>query len=236
MTGILFLIAVGGYLAPASSDDPPLRVLLDNKGGKVILNHADHVQAMNQDCAACHHTSGNDQTPPACSDCHAGKFDQAFAAGHQDRLDAGQCVTCHHAGATIAKFSHQDHETEYTDNNCQTCHHDPAIEPTPQACSNCHIDGSNSVPSLRDASHARCADCHEDLYMDGLKGCSNCHVRNPAPTPDVETRACAVCHTVPVDQLVPTSMNAFHGQCRGCHEKTGSGPFSDETCYQCHMQ
>ncbi|MCJ2164054.1 cytochrome c3 family protein [Pseudodesulfovibrio sp. S3] len=235
MTAILFLIAVGGYFTPTSSEDPPVRVLLENKGGKVILDHADHVQAMDQDCAACHHTSGKDPNPPACTQCHVKKFDQAFIVGHQEAIDDKHCLSCHHAKATIDNFSHEDHKTEYTD-SCQACHHDPSIEPVPQACSNCHMDGSNSVPNLRDAAHGRCTDCHEDLYQEGLKGCTNCHVRDQSPDPAAEPQACTSCHTVQVEQLVPTSMNAFHGQCRGCHEKTGSGPFDDESCKQCHMQ
>ncbi|WP_316900158.1 cytochrome c3 family protein [Pseudodesulfovibrio indicus] len=236
VTGILFLVALGGYLAPAGSGGPPVRVLLENKGGKVILNHADHINDMDGQCADCHHTSGDDANPPACTDCHAAKFDAAFAANHQTALPESQCASCHHAGATIDNFSHDDHMGDLTGGDCQACHHDTDIEAKPQACSNCHLDGSNSVPRLRDAAHERCADCHQDFYDDGLKGCANCHVRNPAPAGDDEYRPCGACHTVPTDQLVPPSMAAFHGQCRGCHEKNGSGPFADDACYQCHMQ
>ncbi|BDQ36494.1 cytochrome c [Pseudodesulfovibrio nedwellii] len=235
VTGVLFLIAVGGYIIPASSDGPPIRTLLDNKGGKVILNHASHVQTMQEDCGVCHHTTGNAQNPPACADCHAKKFDETFTAKHQNTLDDALCVSCHHLGATIDNFSHDDHVDDYSEGDCQSCHHDPSIESEPQACSNCHMDGSNSVLNLKKASHTRCADCHDDMYKDGIKGCSNCHTRSTNELEPAQ-QSCKSCHDTPADQLIPTTMNAFHTQCMGCHEDNGTGPFGDEACYQCHMK
>lgn len=235
-TGILFLIALVGYLVPAASDEPPVRVLFDNKGGKVILNHASHVDTMGKECGTCHHTTGNSPTPPACSNCHAKKFDETFIADHQESLTQNQCASCHHQKATIANFSHADHEEDYTGGYCQSCHHDESIEAVPQSCSNCHIDGSNSVLSLRDANHQRCADCHDDAYSEGLEGCSYCHVRDENQAEEIDKMACSSCHINPTDQLIPTSMNAFHGKCMGCHEEMGSGPFGDDACYQCHMK
>lgn len=236
VTGVLFLIAIGGYLVPASSDGPPVRTLLDNKGGKIILNHTSHIQTMQENCGACHHTTGSDSNPPACADCHAKKFDEIFAANHQDAIDETLCVSCHHPQATIENFSHDEHAEDYSDGDCQSCHHDPSIEPEPQACANCHMDGSNSVLNLREATHTRCADCHDDMYKDGIKGCSNCHTRSTVQSDEAQQQACASCHETPVDQLIPTTMNAFHTQCMRCHEDKGKGPFGDEACYQCHMK
>lgn len=235
VTGILFLVALGGYLLPINPDGPPVRVLLENKGGKVVFNHTDHVATMDQECASCHHTTGNDPNPPACSDCHAGKFDEIFTVAHQKSIDNKQCSSCHHAGATIENFSHEDHESDYTD-DCTACHHDESIEAEPQSCGNCHMDGSNSVLSLKAASHKRCADCHEDMYLAGTTGCSNCHVRKQTAAKTAEPQACSSCHDAPADQLVPTSMKAFHGQCMGCHEKNATGPYGDDACYRCHMK
>lgn len=233
---LLFLIALGGYIIPATPDELPVRVLLDNKGGKIILNHTAHADLMDQDCSACHHTTGNSPNPPACADCHAAKFDAAFRAEHQKALPGDQCGTCHHPAASINKFMHDEHADDYAGGDCQACHHDTSIESTPQSCSNCHMDGSNSVLRLRDAAHARCADCHADLYDKGIKGCATCHERNPVKTGEPEKRACSSCHDTPTDQLVPTTMNAFHAKCMGCHEEQGTGPFGYDACYQCHMK
>jgi len=235
VTGILFLVALGGYLLPVESSGPPVRVLFENKGGKIVFNHADHIVTMDQECMACHHTTGNALNPPACSDCHVGKFDEAFAASHQETIDGKDCTSCHHTSSTIDNFSHADHENDYTD-DCTACHHDESIEAKPQSCSNCHMDGGNSGLSLKEASHERCADCHEDMYLAGTKGCSNCHVREDSPDETVEPQACASCHDVSADQLIPVSMGAFHGKCMGCHEENAVGPYGDDACFRCHMQ
>lgn len=237
LTGVLLLVALTGYLIPAQSEGPPTRVLLENKAGKVIFAHKDHVAIQSDQCGSCHHTTGNDQAPPKCSSCHVKKFDDAFIADHQETLDEKLCVTCHHPSATIEKFSHDEHVEEYTADDCQACHHDESIEPEPQACSECHTsEGTDKVVSLRKANHTKCADCHDDFYLEGTKGCTRCHSRKPVKKDDFEPLACSSCHKVPTDQLIPTTTAAFHGQCMGCHKTNDSGPFGDEACYQCHMK
>lgn len=236
LTGILLIAAIVGYLIPAGSEGPPPRVLLENKGGKVIFTHSQHIEGQAQDCARCHHTTGDSQTPPKCSSCHVKKFDEIFIANHQNAIDEKLCVSCHHQEAGIQKFSHDKHMDDYAEDDCQACHHDESIEPEPQACSDCHTsDGTKDIISLRQANHTRCADCHDDFYEQGTKGCNNCHTRElKAKAP--EPQSCGNCHSEPVDQLVPTTTNAFHGQCMSCHEKEGVGPFGDDACYQCHMK
>ena len=231
------MAALIGYLAPAGSDGPPTRVLLDNKGGKIIFAHATHSELEKQNCASCHHTSGDIQTPPACADCHVKKFDEIFIEDHQDSLDEKQCVSCHHPSANIEKFSHKRHETEYVEDDCQACHHDTDVEPEPQACSDCHKkEDTKNMLSLEKANHTKCNDCHDDMFDEGSKGCTNCHTRDKAIADPSEPQSCKDCHSEPVDQLVPTTMNAFHSQCMTCHEKQGKGPFGDDACYQCHMK
>ncbi len=233
---LLFLIALGGYMIPATPDELPVRTLMDNKGGKVILNHAAHADLVGGDCGSCHHTTGDAPNPPACGDCHAAKFDAAFRAAHQQALDPALCGSCHHQTATVGHFMHDEHAEDILGGDCESCHHDPSIEPEPQACSNCHMDGSNSVLRLRDAAHGRCAECHDDMYQDGIDGCGNCHERRPDTGVETEKQACSHCHDTPVDQMVPTTMNAFHEKCMGCHEEQGAGPFGDDACDQCHMK
>ncbi|NDV20574.1 cytochrome C [Pseudodesulfovibrio sp. JC047] len=236
VTGILVLIAMGGYLVPASSDGPPVRTVLRNKGGTVILNHAGHTAVLQEGCSTCHHTSSDmEKNPPPCDTCHAQKFDDNFATNHQKIIDKKLCVTCHHPSATIELFSHDEHAETVTDGDCQSCHHEASIEPTPQSCRNCHMDGSNSVPSLQTATHTRCADCHDDLYALGITGCSNCHTRRAQHAGSTAPQPCSRCHDTPLNELTPTSMDAYHQQCMRCHENEGKGPFGDDTCSQCHM-
>ncbi|MDC0335427.1 cytochrome c family protein [Pseudodesulfovibrio sp.] len=237
LTGILIIAALAGYLIPASSDGPPIRVLLENKGGKVIFMHKAHMEIEDNNCASCHHTSGDEQTPPSCANCHVKKFDDVFIADHPDTIGETQCVSCHHPEATISNFSHDNHTKEYAEDDCQACHHDESLEPEPQACSDCHEkEAIKDIPSLKDANHAKCADCHEDMYNEGLKGCQNCHTREMDAKKAVEPQPCSTCHAEPVELLIPTTTNAFHGKCMGCHEIQETGPFGDDACYQCHMK
>lgn len=237
LTGILLIAALAGYLIPADSEATPVRLLFENKGGKVIFAHKTHVDIQDKDCASCHHTSGDEQAPPKCSSCHVKKFDDTFIANHQDSIDDKYCQSCHHATATTAKFSHEKHAEDYAEDDCQACHHDESVEPEPQACSDCHEkEPLKDIPSLKDANHAKCADCHEDFYDKGVKGCTSCHTREEAPKAAPAPQPCSSCHSEPVEQLVPTTTNAFHGQCMSCHENQDAGPFGDDSCYQCHMK
>ncbi|ADU62354.1 MAG: cytochrome c family protein [Pseudodesulfovibrio sp.] len=246
LTGILFVAALIGYLIPARTKEPPVRILLDNKGGKVIFTHQAHAAMEGRACNDCHHTSAqDDQSPPACSSCHVRTFDEAFAADHQQTLDQKQCAACHHTEATIDNFSHDDHADDYAAGDCQSCHHDATVEPKPQSCDNCH-GKREDIPSLKEANHTRCASCHEDLFAKGITGCAACHARKPAQAMTSSQaasqasgpalRPCADCHQEPADQLVPTTMAAFHTQCLGCHEAMKRGPYGDDACYKCHMK
>lgn len=237
LTGVLFITALVGYLIPQASDEPPVRVLLENKGGKVIFTHQAHADMQNQDCGICHHTSGKDSAPPRCSSCHVATFDEAFVQSHQDSMDEKQCGACHHPKANTDKFSHETHMDEYAADDCTACHHDESIESEPQACANCHEkDGDKEMPSLKDATHKRCESCHEDMFEEGIKGCGSCHTRAPGSDSAAEYKPCSSCHGEPVDQLIPTTMKAYHGQCMACHEKQDAGPFGDDSCGQCHMK
>ncbi|WP_419788103.1 cytochrome c3 family protein [Pseudodesulfovibrio sp.] len=235
IVGILSIVAVTGYNIPVPAERPPVRILLDNKGGKVIFQHRQHMEAQGKECGTCHHTTGEDQSPPSCKTCHVKKFDQAFIDEHQSSMDDKLCAACHHPGANITKFSHTAHADDYAADDCQACHHDKTIESEPQNCANCHKDKPKAnQPSLMKAAHTRCADCHQDWYEAGARGCKHCHDRDGSRPS--EPQACSDCHSGPVDQLIPTTTAAFHGQCMSCHQKQDSGPFGDAACGKCHMK
>lgn len=237
LTGILLIASFAGYMYPLETAARPVRVLLPNKGGNVIFTHETHITIQEGQCITCHHTTETNDTPIACRKCHVTTFDETFIVEHPDQFDDKQCESCHHQKASIDNFSHDDHSLDYAYDDCQSCHHDESIEPEPQACSNCHAkDGKEEIPNLKDANHARCANCHEDMYAQGVEGCGFCHVRNDlkTQTPSVQ-KACSSCHEESVDQLVPTRTAAFHGQCRGCHETMDAGPYRDDACDKCHM-
>ncbi len=70
----------------------------------------------------------------------------------------------------------------------------------------------------------------------GLNDCVVCHHAGKngviVPGESSEGTDCAECH--PKDAKTGHSLiNAFHQQCKGCHEKQGKGPI---TCGECHVR
>lgn len=238
ITVVLAAIAITGYLIPQPSNALPVRLLLVNKGGNVIFTHEEHNKNYQLPCEQCHHYTASDKTnPPQCASCHPPMFDKQYRATHKEHFtDEAYCKACHHNSNTSA-FDHDSH-LEYADEDCQACHHDGSIETEPSECSDCHEHKSDvGMPNLREAAHARCGNCHDDMFSKGIKGCSQCHVRETRPLtrPEYE-KPCSDCHERPVNALIPNRTNAFHGQCRGCHRTTGMGPCGDDFCYHCHIK
>lgn len=254
LAGLLAAAALAGYLLPEKGEAVPRRVLLRNAGGAVVLPHAAHAEAYGVPCQDCHHESPEKRTKvQRCKSCHGVTFDAAFAQRHQAFFgdDNAACATCHHYELTAKKWGHDKHATELG-LSCADCHHkDAAIEPEPQNCADCHESGAPSgrkaepgtPPNLADAVHARCMTCHEDLFQAGEKGCAACHtlrsVRENLPkTGRVKLNPlyadCAVCHGKGAQKLILGSMDAYHKNCMGCHEKLGTGPYGKKSCSQCH--
>lgn len=65
---------------------------------------------------------------------------------------------------------------------------------------------------------------HNDEY--GVD-CSGCHHN----LEDDEVYNCSECHEATGDESMPGRSDAFHAQCIGCHEDSGSGPVE---CNSCH--
>ncbi len=57
-----------------------------------------------------------------------------------------------------------------------------------------------------------CIDCHHNIEDDEIYNCSECHEATG-------------------DEDMPSRTDAFHIQCKGCHEDAGSGPVE---CNACH--
>lgn len=237
--GILALLAVGGLFAPVPSEELPVRLRMDNKGGDVVFTHSRHakyVEDMGQDCTVCHHESDKPQPSPlSCGSCHATEFDAKFSSDHQSNLPKETCVQCHHAELGTLSYSHDDHATQYA-SDCTDCHHGPDIEPEPMACGQCHGETTEgNTPGLREAAHTRCESCHADMYEKKLEGCSSCHELLPGKA-EGEQPSCASCHYEGEPTPLPTRMDSFHDQCMACHEKVGKGPFGEKSCTRCHTR
>jgi len=237
--GMLALLALGGQFAPAPSEELPVRLRLDNKGGDVVFTHSRHVQYVEKDggkCATCHHESEEPGlTPLPCGSCHATEFDAKFSSDHQTSMPEETCTRCHHAELGKLAYSHDDHAEQYA-SSCTDCHHDTDIEAEPGACNQCHGEKADGdTPALRDAVHAKCESCHAEMYEKKLEGCNECHELLPGKAGTVQP-SCNSCHFDTDATPLPHRMDSFHDQCMTCHEKAGKGPFGEKSCTRCHTR
>lgn len=246
---ILAIVAVIGYTLPKEEEPIPQRVLFENTAGNVVFDHILHAETYNISCETCHHESDQPREDvQKCGACHGVDFEKNHFKEHHTKTfnDLDACVTCHHMELKPAKWDHHIHATEYG-LSCQDCHHnDTDIEPEPQNCANCHQGtGDEVIPGIKEAVHVKCAACHQEKF-ESASGCTYCH-------PQVSTRkvlqqtgnitispnfaSCSVCHIdKKAQELILGRMAAFHGQCIGCHEKLGKGPFKQDQCNQCHIK
>ena len=83
-----------------------------------------------------------------------------------------------------------------------------------------------------------CEDCHHHPGEGeaDLRACKDCH--QIPPEGESVPKACLDCHdaTEVEDTEIMKSSDAFHAQCRGCHEDFGEGPGNgSEECSSCHV-
>jgi hypothetical protein len=72
----------------------------------------------------------------------------------------------------------------------------------------------------------------------GIEECNECHhVYDDngvlAEDESSEDQRCSDCHELKADGKKPGLMNAFHTNCKGCHEERSNGPVM---CGQCHVR
>lgn len=233
VTILLGVLGVVGYLSPASPEEMPTRLLFENAGGKVIFTHKTHAEGYKVPCQQCHHESKTvSKNPLPCTTCHPASFEEGFVGQHSKKIDKQYCNRCHHAVLREIKYDHKTHEDIVS--GCTDCHHDTSIEPEPMECVDCHqAEGDEKMPSLRDAIHARCGVCHEDLFAKKIAGCKSCHSFEK----DEKTfPPCGSCHYDSKKLPLPTKMEAFHNGCMKCHKEKGAGPYTPKDCNKCHFR
>ncbi len=114
VAAILLIVAFLCYASPPEKPECPTKVVMDNDGGMVVLNHQQHFDSSGYglDCFDCHHHFVEDEaditkcktchlkeipeTPPeACLDCH--DADEIEDAAYPKSKDAfhKQCGDCH---------------------------------------------------------------------------------------------------------------------------------------------
>lgn len=262
---ILVVAGFAGYVAPGSVEGAPARLLMENPGGRIVFTHKAHSTPGgaygDNNCAVCHHELNISSKRfgeyalsgiAKCTACHGAAENPNFIASHQTYYQSlggdAACLPCHHVrmGGYAAGWNHGEHKDDYAGGDCETCHHperytSPSGKTTTikkQKCSNCHSAKPNPLAStsLKDAAHAKCSQCHSDLFEEKTKGCATCHTQISLSDDlargvlDKNFPACASCH-----EAIPGAIDAFHGQCMGCHDTSGKGPGKEAPCVQCHI-
>lgn len=93
---IMIVTLITGIVCYASFNPPapdePVRLMFQNKAGKVLFTHSGHMDNYGLDCLECHHNLDYDDTYN-CSDCHESTGDESMPS----RVDAFhfQCQGCH---------------------------------------------------------------------------------------------------------------------------------------------
>ncbi|THB80697.1 MAG: cytochrome C [Desulfobacteraceae bacterium] len=96
---LMIILLVTGFICYASfsppTPDEPIRIMFQNKGGKVLFTHSGHMEDYGLDCLDCHHNIEDDDTYN-CSECHESTGDEDLPS----RADAFhiQCQGCHEEG------------------------------------------------------------------------------------------------------------------------------------------
>lgn len=259
---ITTIISVIGYFLPEQKEEIPTRVLFKNTGGTVVFDHKVHAEKYDIACIECHHemaTVGETAEINAsildCGSCHGVDFNADYIASHEELFTSPfQCATCHHLQYDKTDWGHKLH-AEDMGLDCYTCHHDDeSITNKEENCASCHKAEAYEytkdsikrfLPSLKDAVHARCMDCHQDYYDEGLAGCNSCHtdissrdkLTQGMPFEVKESQGtCASCHEgLTGNDLIRGRMDAFHVSCMTCHEDINKGPYKSNECAQCHL-
>ena len=93
---IMIVLLITGIVCYASFTSPapenPVRLMFQNKAGKVLFTHLSHTDSYSLECLDCHHNIEDDDTYN-CSECHEETGDEDLLS----RADAfhAQCKGCH---------------------------------------------------------------------------------------------------------------------------------------------
>ena len=105
------VVAVVGYTHDTVGKTP-VRLLLENAGGRVVFDHRRHAEDYKVACETCHHESAEArENVQPCGACHGVDFDGSFREDHVAAFadDETTCATCHHMGSAPAKWDHAAH-------------------------------------------------------------------------------------------------------------------------------
>ncbi|NNF98947.1 MAG: cytochrome c3 family protein [Desulfobacteraceae bacterium] len=130
----LLLIGIVCYAAfPVKAPDEPIRIMLENKGGKVLFDHQTHTAADGYgiSCDDCHHHGEEDEDDKrACRYCHQEPPEgQAYSEN---------CLECHDEEDIDEDFEEIGIKKAFHQ-QCAGCHEEFEAGPLTNDCSKCHV-------------------------------------------------------------------------------------------------
>ncbi len=144
----LCVAAAAGYvLFPEGKREVPVRVVMENAGGRVIFSHQAHIQEYGFECTDCHHDDIGQDTFLACGTCHPKAYDEKFLAEHQKNFpDKEACLRCHDEipeGPTLPVEDRPSTEDiplriDAFHSQCMSCHEENGGPTEDDSCYECH--------------------------------------------------------------------------------------------------
>jgi len=201
-----------------------------------------------------------DSRTPGCRDCHGASeghlkqgpatapdvvFKKGPFAVSDDKVRAGQCLTCHKGTARTRWDGSAHQNNQIACNDCHKVHApaDPVLakRTQTQVCFTCHRE--QRADSLKISTHpiregkVVCSDCHNPHGSAGPsmvkknsinETCHQCHAEKRGPflfehQPVVEN--CANCHAPHGSNLAPMMLSRSPFLCQSCHD----GPHASES-------
>ncbi len=219
------------------------------------------MQAYHAKCAGCHVAMGG---PTGCYDCHAQKFSGPLGLVEWDHREHSRymgmdCEDCHHKdeGASESEYRACDQchkpvksmgldmatglpEHEDTKHlECFSCHTQYNPEKKITQCAKCHenMHVQDGPPSIEEAVHSKCLECHNSSYKDFAgdipSECDECHKADPNTLDGDPNGGIFWSHTRHAHPSYPEESTRF--KCETCHhESTGFEKEPQIACFQCH--
>ncbi len=93
---LMIVFMISGIICYASftppAPDEPVRIMFQNKGGKVLFTHQVHTEDLGYSCDDCHHEMEDEDTY-SCLGCHEAEGDEDLPSRADSMHD--QCKGCH---------------------------------------------------------------------------------------------------------------------------------------------
>lgn len=145
---VCFVAAIAGYAFTAPDKEAPVRVVMDNTGGRVIFTHMAHAEDYGLECTDCHHDDTGLDTFLPCGSCHPTEFNEEFRTTHPNNFPSEEaCLRCHDEVPT-GPLAEEDRPLK------------------------------EDIPLRAEAFHTQCMGCHEEYGgPTGEDSCYECHAR-----------------------------------------------------------